>query len=380
MKYLLYLFLFLLSLTSCDSTSNSPEVTWKITLNQPVEKDIFITGNQQKLGNWDPSAIQLSKIDNQHYTFSSFFEVNDLVEYKFTQGDWKFQAADKDGNEWGNLEFMMPDKDTTIEISINNWTDGSKLIPKGQITGNVEYFKDFKIKGLEDRDIIVWLPPSYSSNSRQRFPVLYMHDGQNIIDPKTSSFGVDWQVDETVDQLSKANLLQEMIIVGVYCTKDRNDDYGVTEKGKIYRKAFATDIKKLIDTNYRTLPEKEHTLVAGSSMGGLVSFMIAWEHPDVYAGAISMSPAFKYQEFDYIDLIQKDKKREVIFYIDNGGKGVDVILQPGVDKMISHLKSIGYTSGKDLFLVIDKNAKHSEGDWAKRFPDAIKLFFGKKDI
>ncbi|ANQ49806.1 histidine kinase [Flammeovirga sp. MY04] len=380
MKYLLYLFLFLLSLTSCDSTSNSPEVTWKITLNQRVEKDIFITGNQQKLGNWDPSAIQLSKIDSQHYTFSSSFDVNDLVEYKFTQGDWKFQAADEDGNEWGNLEFMMPDKDTTIEISINNWTDGSNLIPKGQITGNVEYFKDFKIKGLEDRDIIVWLPPSYSSNSKQRFPVLYMHDGQNIIDPKTSSFGVDWQVDETVDQLSKANLLQEMIIVGVYCTKDRNDDYGVTEKGKIYRKAFATDIKKLIDTNYRTLPEKEHTLVAGSSMGGLVSFMIAWEHPDVYAGAICMSPAFKYEEFDYIDLIKKDKKREVIFYIDNGGKGVDVILQPGVDKMISHLKSIGYTSGKDLFLVIDKNAKHSEGDWAKRFPDAIKLFFGKKDI
>ncbi|OHX66563.1 alpha/beta hydrolase-fold protein [Flammeovirga pacifica] len=376
----LLLIIFCIFFISCGQQSDKVNVNWKIKLNTPVNSDVYITGNQPFLGGWSPNKVKLEKVDDLHYQFSKELDPKQLIEYKFTLGDWKFQAADKNGKEWGNLEFESPLSDTTIHVEISNWTDGSTPKISGQITGDVEYFKDFKIEGLLNRDIIVWLPPSYKRNKRQKYPVLYMHDGQNTIDPKTSSFGVDWQVDETVTQLVEDNLLQEIIIVGVYCTDDRSDDYGDTKKGKLYRKAFATELKKLIDTNYRTVPEKENTIVAGSSMGGLVSFMLAWEYPEVYGGAICMSPAFKYEDFDYIDIIKNDPKKEVVFYIDNGGKGVDKILQPGVDKMISHLKSIGFTMDKNLFLVEDKTAKHSEGDWAKRFPNAIQLYFGKKDI
>ena len=68
------------------------------------------------------------------------------------------------------------------------------------------------------RDIIVWLPPSYDSFPNKKYPVLYMQDGQNIFDPSTSSFGVDWQIDETADSLIKANSIEEIIIVGIYNT------------------------------------------------------------------------------------------------------------------------------------------------------------------
>lgn len=169
----------------------------------------------------------------------------------------------------------------------------------------------------------------------------------------------------------------EIIIVGSYCTNNRDQDYGDTRLGKLYRKSIAIDLKKLIDTKYRTLTDKQNTLIAGSSMGGLVSFMIAWEYSNIFIGAICMSPAFKYETFDYVEKINNSPKKNLKIYIDNGGKQVDIILQEGVDKMISVLQQKDYKQGKDLFIVIDKKAKHSEGDWALRFPKAIQLFFKK---
>ncbi|AZQ63244.1 histidine kinase [Flammeovirga pectinis] len=375
--YKLVLIALILSFTSCVKQSNNVNVTLNIILNKPVDKQIYISGNQAFLGNWSPQSISLKKIDSLHWTFTSEVPKNTLLEYKFTLGDWKFQAADIHGVPLENSETLCSESDTSITISIENWTSGDQPKYQGQITGKVEYINNFHVDGLIDRNIIIWLPPSYSKDQNKRYPVLYMHDGQNTIDPKTSSFGVDWQVDETVTQLIDKNKLQEIIIVASYCTENRNDDYGDTEIGKLYRKSLAIDLKNRIDTKYRTKSQKQYTAIAGSSMGGLVSFMSAWEYPNVYKGAICMSPAFKYEDFDYINSIKSDKKKELLLYIDNGGKGVDVILQPGVEKMEKELLKKGYKLNDDLYVVYDKKAKHSEGDWALRFPYAIQLFFQK---
>ncbi|WP_044210018.1 alpha/beta hydrolase-fold protein [Flammeovirga sp. OC4] len=375
MKKLLLITLSHLLFMSCSSSSDKVTVTWNIKLNHPVEKDIFIVGNQDFLGTWDPTQVKMERVNELNWIFSHKVEPRKLLEFKFTLGDWKFQAADINGNERQNDEFIVPQQDTTFHLTIEKWTDGKKKKVQGQITGEVRYHRNFHIDGILDRDIIVWLPPSYLSDTDKRYPVLYMHDGQNIIDPATSSFGVDWQVDETVDSLVRKDLLEEIIIVGSYCTTDRTEDYGDTDKGKIYRKSIAIDLKHFIDNNYRTKPEKQNTVVAGSSMGGLVSFMIAWEYADLFKGAICMSPAFKYEDFDHIESIKDSSKKELLIYIDNGGKQVDVILQEGVDKMSASLLEKGFKQNNDLFVVIDKEARHSEGDWAKRFPNAIQLFF-----
>ncbi|NME69921.1 alpha/beta hydrolase-fold protein [Flammeovirga aprica] len=377
MKKLVFTLFTYLLLTSCTPSSDKVTVTWNIKLNHPVDNEVYIVGNQDFLGYWNPNQVKMEKVNELHWTFSHEVAPEKLLEFKFTQGDWKYQAADKNGTERHNDEFLVPQKDTTFHLLIEKWTDGKDNKTTGQITGEVKYHQNFHIDGLLDRDIIVWLPPSYHAATNKRYPVLYMHDGQNIIDPKTSSFGVDWQVDETCDSLIKKGMLEEIIIVGSYCTADRTEDYGDTEKGKIYRKSIAANLKNFIDKNYRTKPEKQNTAVAGSSMGGLVSFMIAWEYPETFKGAICMSPAFKYEDFDYIESIKSDPKKELLLYIDNGGKQVDVVLQEGVDKMSSSLKTKGYKEGEDLFVVIDKQARHSEGDWAKRFPSAIQLFFKK---
>ena len=250
---------------------------------------------------------------------------------------------------------------------------------EGQVTGTVTYHEAVEGEGLRERDLIVWLPPGYAANSEQRYPVLYMQDGQNIFDPTTSYPGVDWAIDESVDRLIAAGTIEPMIVVGIYNSSDRNSEYSPGELGTSYMDFVINVVKPLIDTTYRTRPERQHTLVGGSSSGGTISFMLAWDHPEVFAGAIVMSPAFKvgpgmdFSEFDFIGYFEAthEKLRDVFFYIDNGGVELDAILQPGIDEMLVSLEQWGYQEDEDWVFIHDPAAKHFESAWAKRFPDAL---------
>ena len=120
---------------------------------------------------------------------------------------------------------------------------------KDEIVGKVEYLKDFYSALLNNkRDIVVWLPIGYNpqKNPDKRYPVLYMHDGQNILDPKTAYVGKDWRVDETVMKLIKQKKIKEIIVVGIYNSPDRLDEYSWSEKGQKYLKFLVVGIK----TNY----------------------------------------------------------------------------------------------------------------------------------
>ena len=155
------------------------------------------------------------------------------------------------------------------------------IFGKHKIVGKVEYHRKFYSKSLNNRrDIIVWLPPSYKKEKQRRYPVLYIHDGQNIMDPKTAYIGVDWQVDETVTRLIKSGELQEIIIVGIYNTPERLEEYSDSPKGNNYMKFMVEQLKPFIDKYYRTMPSNEYTAVMGSSMGGLISFLLAWNYPE----------------------------------------------------------------------------------------------------
>ena len=143
-------------------------------------------------------------------------------------------------------------------------------------------------------------------------------------------------------------------------------------------KLVTETIKPMIDKAYRTKPGRETTYTGGSSAGGLISFMLAWEYPNIFSGALCMSPAFKIATIDYVSPVENStKKKPVFFYIDNGGVDLESRLQPGVDEMLVALKSKGYREGKDFVFVSDPNARHFEAAWAKRFPAAVKLLLSK---
>ncbi|MCX6175027.1 MAG: alpha/beta hydrolase-fold protein [Ignavibacteriales bacterium] len=354
----------------------------KVTLEviSPTLEDttkIYVAGNVDELGGWRPDKVMLDTYGNK--IWSKKFEISKgtRLEYKFTKGSWATEALGSDSSVPQN-SVLVANRDTTVSITIFNWRDKFNFKVKGQITGTVKYHKNFILLGLKPRNIFVWLPPDYEINIKKRYPVFYMHDGQNLVDPRTSNTFIDWQVDEAADSLIRAGEVEPFIIVGINNTDDRGTEYSNTPLGKLYMKLIVEQIKPFIDKEYRTLPEAKHTAIGGSSMGGLISMICAWNYPNVFSKAACFSPAFMFRDFDYTKVIQDDKspKKKLLIYIDNGGVGLETVLQPGVDKMIEVLKEKGYKEGKDLFVFLDKNAEHNEAAWAKRVWKPIKIFFG----
>lgn len=253
-------------------------------------------------------------------------------------------------------------------FEFNNWGKEHSGF-NGKITGKVRYHKNFIGSTITARDIIVWLPPSYDSLKNKRYPVLYMNDGQNIVDPLTSSFGIDWQIDEAADSLTKMHLINEIIIVGIYNSNKRNFEYSKTYLGDAYMNFIVGELKPFIDSTYRTLDNRKNTAICGSSLGGLASFMLVWEYDSLFSKAACLSPAFKIDQFDYVTLVENysGAKKDIKFYIYNGGKGVDEKLQQGIDEMLKALLNLGYETKKDILFTKDNEAEHSESAQLKEF-------------
>lgn len=355
------------------------KITFEIsTENLSKDEKVYLAGNHELLGVWNPGKVVLESKDNKLWKKTIKFPKNLNIEFKITRGSWETEGQLVSGVTPENFSFRT-NKDTLISIKINDWKDKNPPIIIGQITGKVEYHNNLSSKGILPRNVIVWLPPGYDESSSKRFPVLYMHDGQNIIDPATAAFGVDWQVDETCDSLIKSNEMNEIIVVGIYNSSQRRSDYSHNDTGYAYMRWIVNDLKPLIDKTYRTKPDRENTAVAGSSMGGLISFMLLWEYSDVFSKGACFSPAFKIDRFDFVKNVKNfnGKKKIIKIYIDNGGQGLEERLQPGIDEMVEALVSKGYEVEKEILYFIDKEAEHNEAAWAQRMYKPLLWFFGK---
>lgn len=205
-----------------------------------------------------------------------------------------------------------------------------------------------------------------------------MHDGQNIIDPSTSSFQVDWQIDEALDSLIKQELIEPIIVVGIYNSVDRDIEYSETELGYSYMNFIVDSLKPFIDRIYRTKSDRNNTANGGGSLGGLISFILAWEYSDVFSKAICFSPAFKVDQYDFVDnvLEYSGNKKEIKLFIHNGDNELDTQLQTGVDEMLTALIKQGFKEKSDYLYIKSKNSQHGERDWAKNISRALIYLFG----
>ena len=378
MKYLLPI---LLVLNISCSNQNMVRVELEVYApNTPDSTNIYIAGNNPKMGNWSPGQIMLQNRGDHFWEISFNYAKGSSLEYKYTLGRWENEAVDEQGSPFGNA-ILNATQDTTVYSEVLYWKDGAEQRVPGQITGEVRYHLDMSSPGLLDRDIIVWLPPGYNDQPEKHYPVLYMHDGQNVFDPNTASAKVDWQIDESADSLIALGKIDPLIIVGIYNTVHRSSEYEPTRRGKRYRSFVVSELKPMIDKNYRTQPEKEFTLTGGSSAGGIVAFMLAWENPDVFSGAICMSPAFKIDDINYVKPVSRYKgpMKDLKFYIDNGGIGLEARLQPGIDDMLKALQRQGYEENVDYLWVLDLDAEHFESAWAWRMPLALEFFYSSHD-
>ncbi|MFN3329159.1 MAG: alpha/beta hydrolase, partial [Fervidobacterium pennivorans] len=280
------------------------------------------------------------------------------------------------------------DRDMVVNITVNHWRDFVEKQQAGlrkTYTGNIKLIKDFYSPELGNkRDIIIYLPPDYET-SNERYPVLYMHDGQNIFDASTSFSGVEWGADETAEDLIKKGLIRPIIIVGIYNTgAERMNEYSPWVdsnygggKGDSYAKFIVNTLKPYIDENFRTLSDRENTAIMGSSMGGLISLYIGFEYNDVFSKVGAMSPSVWFANRRLIDYIKSaEAKAFTMIYVDMGtaeGSNPEAHLNDARELY----KVLITKENLDVMYVEDRGAPHSESAWARRLSEALLYFFGK---
>lgn len=248
--------------------------------------------------------------------------------------------------------------------------------------------KEFPSKTLNNnREINIYIPSSYFESTQKSYPVLYMHDGQNVFDGERAYAGVGWMVHEVHDELVSRGMIRELIIVGIdNMQKDRLSEYAHTNgrfkrervkgKGKLYERFLIEELKPFIDSNFRTLTGAEDTGLMGSSMGGLVTFNIGFKNPDVFGKLGIISPSFWWGTRANIKTV--DTNQDAIarsrMWIDMGTE--EGGLDKSFDKVVNYILS-KYDSSKgniEAHWII--GAAHTEADWQKRVHWPLIHLFG----
>ncbi len=354
-----------------------------IVLPEPSARDsglnVFIAGNSAQTGRWNPAAVPMTERGEGEWSITVAADSGSVMQFKVTAGSWASEAYYDSGTSPRNTIIDVT-KDTSVILRPMFWK--RYILPKRPepaIRGNVHYHRQLWGDGLHHRrDIIVWLPPSYDKNSKKHYPVLYMHDGQNLFDPYTAYTGYDWRVDEVADSLMKMKKMEEIIIVGIYNSPDRLPEYSDSPLGSAYMEFVAGVVKPLVDSLYRTKPGREHTGIIGSSLGGLSSLLFVWKRPDVFGMAGCLSSSFWYDDERTLKEVREyaGPKKHVRIYLDCGGREKELL--SGYKRMVEILKSKGFKKGKDLEYTLDSKGTHSEYYWAKRVWRPLMFMYGKK--
>ncbi len=219
-----------------------------------------------------------------------------------------------------------------------------------------------------DLALRIYLPPGYAETERRRFPVVYMQDGKNLFFPEEAFLGSEWHVDETIANLDAMSAADPVLVVGIHAG-DRQSEY--TKPGyERYARAIAHEVKPLVDSRYRTRPTPADTAVMGSSLGGVVSFYMAWQFPEVFGYAACLSSTFTYED-DLLERVLTEPKRAVTFYLDSGWPedNYEVTLA-----MTAALLARGYEHGLDLIHLAYPRGRHNEQAWGERLHVPLQLW------
>jgi len=269
------------------------------------------------------------------------------------------------------------------------------------ITGSVVRYASMPSAHVTARNVDVWLPPGYGKDPSQRYPVLYMHDGQNLFDPATSYGNVDWSVDEAMTRLIAAGEVREAIVVGIWNTDKRREEfmpqravpqgnvrYNVPGAGDVkssdiisdrYLAFLVTELKPFIDSSYRTLPDRANTYVMGSSMGGLVSQYAMSKYPDVFGAAGCVSTHWPAGDGIALDDFARHLPDPAThrYWFDFGTMTLDAGYEPYQKRADEILRKAGYAEGLNWITKKFEGAEHSEKAWRVRVDQPLVFLIGR---
>ncbi len=254
-------------------------------------------------------------------------------------------------------------------------------------TGTFEFLGVVASAHVAPRAVQVWLPPGYAAHPTRRYPVLVLHDGQNVFD--ASQAGLEWQVDETAQRLAEAGAIEAPIIVAVDAGPDRILDYTPTRSrwgdpprhqgggAAAYGRFLAEEVLPLVARRYRTEPGPQATAVGGSSLGGLVSLWLALNRPDVFGSALVVSPSLWWDgEAALRDVLSRPARADAWprVWLDMGAReGAQAL--PQARRLREALQARGWTPA-NLAYVEDPHGDHDEAAWAGRVEGMLRFLYG----
>ena len=374
MKNILILFLF--NLLTVLSIAQVTIIVDKVPENTANLDQVYIAGT---FNNWTPNVTPLAKMADGRFkiTLPTFGKE---IEFKFTRGDWDKVECQENGSSLSNRKL---DTSSPIEVhfDIVAWNDLAGKSTKSTANEQVSIMHDsFYIPQLKEyRRISIYLPSDYEA-SKETYPVLYMHDGQNVFDASTAYNG-EWKVDETLTKLEKEKNLKLIVVAIDNGESARTDEYTPWSNlkhgggdGEKYVDFLVNTLKLHVDEHYRTKPQREFTGIMGSSLGGLISMYAIMEHQNVFGRAGVFSPSFWFSKQAYEQVEAKGNQFEdtKIYMIMGNKEGNDMV--KGIKKMTKTLKKTGFNSNQ-YQSTIHKDGTHSEWYWEREFEEAVLWLF-----
>ncbi len=349
----------------------------------PAGAPLFIAGD---FNGWSPGH-PLSRLKSAPDGTFRFDLPNDLerAEFKFTRGSWDSVECSAQGKQIDNRVWTSDHSNGTLTLQIGGWCDvhpaAAAWRPTHTVVGDLRVIRDIFSPQLGSiRDIYVWLPPEYDARKSERYPVLYLHDGQNLFD-EVEAYNHEWGVDEVSTELAERENLRHIVVGIPNMGLSRMHEYSPWEDdfrrsrgwGERYVRFIVQTIKPQIDAQYRTLPARECTAVGGSSLGGLISLYAGLTRPDVFSTALCLSPSMNIAGGRILKLATTFSS-DVRFWLDYGEREFGGFRGLS-EQMIEAVRECGRllnSNGARARVLIDPEGEHDEASWRKRLPDILR--------
>ncbi|MEM8908474.1 MAG: alpha/beta hydrolase-fold protein, partial [Bacteroidota bacterium] len=327
--------------------------------------------------------FQMTSIESGRYYFAfpADFPFSRPIEYKYVRGDWDEVEVDPYGNKTPNRQIRKSSgliKDEVPRWSTNGATHDPKLLPNIKVIS--EHFKIPQL--IKTRRITALLPHDYYQTN-QRYPVLYLQDGQNLFD-ENAPFG-NWGVTKKLALLSEEDMGNIIIIAIDHAEEERIKEFTPVShnmqkgsaEGRKYVRFLAQTLKPYIDQHFRTQPEAHNTGIGGSSMGGLISIYAGLMFPHVFSKLMIFSPSLWVNPHISFNAIKSVKSFNTQIYLYAGAKESTTMI-PNAQRFQQTVQKKAPRGSKIEFKwSIDPEGTHSEYHWGMEFPKAIEWLFFK---
>jgi predicted alpha/beta superfamily hydrolase len=259
-------------------------------------------------------------------------------------------------------------------------------VRKSSLTGEIRIHREFPSKSFRNkRNVSVYLPPNYGGETKRRYSVLYMHDGQNVFDGMTSYIpNAEWRADEAAQALIESNAIEPVIIVAIdNAQADRANEFLPTRsremggKAKDYGRFLVEEVMPFVYKTYRTKTGPSNTAIAGSSFGGVITACVGMQYPDVFGKLAILSPSVWWDNRVLLKMVAAmPKKTNQKIWIDIGTAEGSMAVRD-THELADTYTAKGWKLGKDLFVYVDRDAEHNERAWASRMGEILLTFFRK---